>query len=707
MATIKDIAQAVGVSHATVSNVLNHKGNVSAQKVKLVMDAANALGYHVNEAASALRSGGTRTIAVILPDSRSSAYSDLYQSLAQAAAEKGYGTLLCLTNNNPGSEHKAIAEVVSSRARYALVVTSLPDPQRRYAPLRQAGVRLLFALRGAPEGFRHAGFDMAQAARALAGRMLSDGAARVGLMTNMTLYPAEAAFEDAFLAAMRQENIPVARVQSIASQYMRQAFTLLGSAQPPDAVAATCEEMARAVRSVANYLGLAPRIYTLAPARLAESEDYVCYRLNYRRLGRDVVQALTGDAPLADLSGDAPGFVPRVAFARRPAVHLTMLSVDTPAARALSRLLPRLERNTGVSLSLTLRSTQEINGVYEAPETLRGFDLFRMDMARMSRWARALFLPLEETDFGLSECFSRMLPELAAEYSLADGAHYALPFDPGCCLLFFREDLLEDPHLQREFFEQCHRPLCVPRTRKEYLEIAVFMAQAGARASSAWHGAIITRRASEYVADLLSLCPGGGWPKLTGEVMDAFIQRRRTLESCASVVTDGSWNHAVARFAQGESALMIAHGNYAGRLAEEPLSRVSGRVGYAAAPDAQPLMGGGVLGIVKDSPHAAEAAEALAWLYSPETARLLALLGGCSPFTGVYECEEITDVYPWLGAVRRGLSGGIRRKIFAGVGPDFDQLAAEKEIARLCEAALHGAISPETAAESINAVIPK
>ena len=101
MATIKDIAQAVGVSHATVSNVLNHKGNVSAQKVKLVMDAANALGYHVNEAASALRSGGTRTIAVILPDSRSSAYSDRYQSLAPPARGTALSSRGAQANTSP------------------------------------------------------------------------------------------------------------------------------------------------------------------------------------------------------------------------------------------------------------------------------------------------------------------------------------------------------------------------------------------------------------------------------------------------------------------------------------------------------------------------------------------------------------------------------------------------------------------------------
>ncbi|MBZ4252004.1 LacI family DNA-binding transcriptional regulator, partial [Streptococcus pneumoniae] len=36
MVTIKDIARVSGVSHGTVSNVLNKKGNVSAAKIKLV-----------------------------------------------------------------------------------------------------------------------------------------------------------------------------------------------------------------------------------------------------------------------------------------------------------------------------------------------------------------------------------------------------------------------------------------------------------------------------------------------------------------------------------------------------------------------------------------------------------------------------------------------------------------------------------------------
>ena len=60
--TIKDIAKYAGVSHGTVSNVLNHKGNVSTEKILLVEQAAKALGYQMNSQASGLRSGKSKNI---------------------------------------------------------------------------------------------------------------------------------------------------------------------------------------------------------------------------------------------------------------------------------------------------------------------------------------------------------------------------------------------------------------------------------------------------------------------------------------------------------------------------------------------------------------------------------------------------------------------------------------------------------------------
>ncbi len=57
MPTIKDIAARAGVSHGAVSNVLNKRGNVSAEKIQLVEQAARELGYQFNAQAQQLRAG--------------------------------------------------------------------------------------------------------------------------------------------------------------------------------------------------------------------------------------------------------------------------------------------------------------------------------------------------------------------------------------------------------------------------------------------------------------------------------------------------------------------------------------------------------------------------------------------------------------------------------------------------------------------------
>ena len=62
MATIKDIAREAGVSHGTVSNVLNKTGKVSTEKIQMVEEVAKRLGYKVNVQARQLRGGSSRII---------------------------------------------------------------------------------------------------------------------------------------------------------------------------------------------------------------------------------------------------------------------------------------------------------------------------------------------------------------------------------------------------------------------------------------------------------------------------------------------------------------------------------------------------------------------------------------------------------------------------------------------------------------------
>ena len=65
MATIKDIAQLAGVSHGTVSNVLNGRGNVSMQKILQVEKAAHQLGYSMDERARWLRQPCDHAIGIV------------------------------------------------------------------------------------------------------------------------------------------------------------------------------------------------------------------------------------------------------------------------------------------------------------------------------------------------------------------------------------------------------------------------------------------------------------------------------------------------------------------------------------------------------------------------------------------------------------------------------------------------------------------
>ena len=67
-ASLRDIAEAAGVSIRTVTRVLKGTGSTSAAARARVMAVAERLGYRPNRVAQALRMGRTMEVAVLLSE---------------------------------------------------------------------------------------------------------------------------------------------------------------------------------------------------------------------------------------------------------------------------------------------------------------------------------------------------------------------------------------------------------------------------------------------------------------------------------------------------------------------------------------------------------------------------------------------------------------------------------------------------------------
>jgi len=97
-----DVAHHAGVSQTTVSFVLNSNDtpNIPDDTRQRVLDAIEELGYEPDARAQALRSGSTRTIALVIPDLRNPHFCEYATAIEEAARASGYHLLLFSTTLN-------------------------------------------------------------------------------------------------------------------------------------------------------------------------------------------------------------------------------------------------------------------------------------------------------------------------------------------------------------------------------------------------------------------------------------------------------------------------------------------------------------------------------------------------------------------------------------------------------------------------------
>jgi DNA-binding LacI/PurR family transcriptional regulator len=102
--SLSAVAESVGVSAKTVSNVVNGTGRVGSEVRQRVEAAIVELGYRPNLAARHLRHGRSGLLALALPDLKEPYFAELASYFVSAAQERGRTVLVAQTGGDHATE---------------------------------------------------------------------------------------------------------------------------------------------------------------------------------------------------------------------------------------------------------------------------------------------------------------------------------------------------------------------------------------------------------------------------------------------------------------------------------------------------------------------------------------------------------------------------------------------------------------------------
>ena len=107
--TIVDIANALGLSTSTVSRALSGDSkNVSRETEKMVLEAAERMGYVRNELAVNLRKSRTMTVGVLVPELSTDFYNNFIAQIQPELQNLGYRIIVALSNEDERRERSNI-----------------------------------------------------------------------------------------------------------------------------------------------------------------------------------------------------------------------------------------------------------------------------------------------------------------------------------------------------------------------------------------------------------------------------------------------------------------------------------------------------------------------------------------------------------------------------------------------------------------------
>ncbi|MEJ6395806.1 LacI family DNA-binding transcriptional regulator [Gymnodinialimonas sp. 2305UL16-5] len=190
--TLRDVAEAAGVSEMTVSRVLRNRGDVSERTRARVFEAARSLGYVPNKIAGALASNRVNLVGVVIPSLSNMVFPDVLHGIDAVLDSTELQPVVGTSQYDLGREEKVIYEMLSWRPS-GLIVAGLEHTDAARAMMGNAGVPVVEVMDvdGSPVAAA-VGISHEAAGRAMAEEIIARGYRRIGYLGSSSIADARA-----------------------------------------------------------------------------------------------------------------------------------------------------------------------------------------------------------------------------------------------------------------------------------------------------------------------------------------------------------------------------------------------------------------------------------------------------------------------------------------------------------------------------------
>ncbi|MBJ3774549.1 LacI family DNA-binding transcriptional regulator [Acuticoccus mangrovi] len=239
--TIKDVAEAAGVSVGTASRVINNKATVRPEIRSAVLSAIDRLDYQPNAVAQSMRRRSTQLVGCIIREINIPALAAFVRAAHDELDQAGYSLVISNSEGRRAREEELIHRFGRLQSDGMLLGPYTPVDPAYEKLLRGFGAPIVLFDRNEPEWADAVAADHAGSIDRATSRLLDLGHRRIAILTgNPLLFPAaerirgyRRAFQRAGLAV--DESL-VRGTGFLAAEGFRNASSLLASAAPPTAL---------------------------------------------------------------------------------------------------------------------------------------------------------------------------------------------------------------------------------------------------------------------------------------------------------------------------------------------------------------------------------------------------------------------------------------------------------------------------------------